>query len=885
MSEFYDIDSTKATFKEFWDEANVLAIVGMIAKWLRLRTPASTDDANAESTLPFVVDFLPAEALAQMQPLLAQLEALGFSNPVCHYMHDPGTDTMRYWATLVHSNGLHLARVQMRQWQRTANVKRKPFITFITGFANGEFLTTTSGKPDLAEPTAINYLRKTGWTVERLWSLHDQRVGERAGQDVLLTQTREEVLDLIERHHVVSRDFQLARGLFCPRSEPNRVKAAAYHAQVAAAQAGGLDHAEIVVELNKLQEQKPGWAGAIWILVGSAVLFLAAGAAQWDWKFTLWLIPVIFFHEAGHWLAMRIFKYKNLRMFFIPFFGAAVTGQNWNVPGWKKVIVSLAGPLPGIAVGCVLTIFALVTQKPWLNQLATILLLLNGFNLLPMLPLDGGHVLQAVLFCRNRWLDGVFRILAVLGLIGLWMIGFGRLLIYLAIPMARFLPIAFKLAKVTDALRNAPLPPPVPGEDRIPTATAQTIISAIKSEIPKGPNNKTIATYTLNVFETLNARPPGVIASIALLMLHAGSFLLAGLFGLLLTLNQHGGGIRDFFTTAIRQPPSAFECGRTTFSAGPLAPPGHPTNRNLIVSTFANHQSAKLAYDQVTSELPSSARATWFGESVLVALPASDDDAREAWFESMQARATNTFVTVSNQPVSLRLFFIAPDAATATNLHRSLEEFVLANAGKRLIPPWTREAAAPDFAKFTQARRDWARIQKTANQWDAPALKELNKKYRAAIKRGALSEALKISAEQGKLAERLQAEALAHLRTDATNRVSPALLDLHEELERLDYTNRVERLALLRRVAGQLGEIPHIDGVPNPPADAAGARGGMVAAHGLLIEIAWLPLNDPTTSLPLIADWLCRAKCTTFKYELEAGYALEGFDELEADTE
>jgi hypothetical protein len=92
-------------------------------------------------------------------------------------------------------------------------------------------------------------------------------------------------------------------------------------------------------------------------------------------------------------------------------------------------------------------------------------------------------------------------------------------------------------------------------------------------------------------------------------------------------------------------------------------------------------------------------------------------------------------------------------------------------------------------------------------------------------------------------------------------------------------------LALLRRVAGQLGEIPHIDGVPNPPADAAGARGGMVAAHGLLIEIAWLPLNDPTTSLPLIADWLCRAKCTTFKYELEAGYALEGFDELEADTE
>ena len=48
---------------------------------------------------------------------------------------------------------------------------------------------------------------------------------------------------------------------------------------------------------------------------------------------------------------MRIFHYRNLRMFFIPLFGAAVTGRNWNVPGWKKALVSLAGPLPGIALG------------------------------------------------------------------------------------------------------------------------------------------------------------------------------------------------------------------------------------------------------------------------------------------------------------------------------------------------------------------------------------------------------------------------------------------------------------------------------------------------------------------------------------------------------
>jgi Zn-dependent protease len=89
----------------------------------------------------------------------------------------------------------------------------------------------------------------------------------------------------------------------------------------------------------------------IWILLGSMVAFMVLGAANWSWKFTLWLVPVLFLHEAGHWVAMRLFKYRNLRMFFIPMFGAAVMGRHWNVPGWKKALVSLAGPLSGIILG------------------------------------------------------------------------------------------------------------------------------------------------------------------------------------------------------------------------------------------------------------------------------------------------------------------------------------------------------------------------------------------------------------------------------------------------------------------------------------------------------------------------------------------------------
>ncbi len=41
-------------------------------------------------------------------------------------------------------------------------------------------------------------------------------------------------------------------------------------------------------------------------------------------------------------------------MFYVPFLSAAVTGRHYQVSGWKKSLVSLAGPLPNIVLGLVL---------------------------------------------------------------------------------------------------------------------------------------------------------------------------------------------------------------------------------------------------------------------------------------------------------------------------------------------------------------------------------------------------------------------------------------------------------------------------------------------------------------------------------------------------
>lgn len=58
---------------------------------------------------------------------------------------------------------------------------------------------------------------------------------------------------------------------------------------------------------------------------GIALLFLASFALfvlfAMDFRLLPIVVGVVFLHEAGHYLAMRVFGYRDLRIFFISFFG------------------------------------------------------------------------------------------------------------------------------------------------------------------------------------------------------------------------------------------------------------------------------------------------------------------------------------------------------------------------------------------------------------------------------------------------------------------------------------------------------------------------------------------------------------------------------------
>jgi Zn-dependent protease len=165
---------------------------------------------------------------------------------------------------------------------------------------------------------------------------------------------------------------------------------------------------------RRAQEMAPPRHVQIGLFLVSGLAFAALGALFWNVEFALLLLVVIAFHEFGHFAAMRWLGYRNLQVLMLPLVGGVATGHE-NAPiATHRAAVSLMGPLPGILLGWLL----LFTAEPLglpdsASSLAWIMLSINYLNLLPVLPLDGGHLLRSLIPPRWFWLLVGFEFLAV----------------------------------------------------------------------------------------------------------------------------------------------------------------------------------------------------------------------------------------------------------------------------------------------------------------------------------------------------------------------------------------------------------------------------------------------------------------------------------------
>jgi Zn-dependent protease len=148
------------------------------------------------------------------------------------------------------------------------------------------------------------------------------------------------------------------------------------------------------------------------VLTTSASMLVSVGAYAliWGWKFAVGFVALLFVHEMGHYIQLRREGVKPSGMVFIPFLGAAVATRSLGGSALAEARVGLAGPILGSLATAALLPIAVSTDDDFWRALAFTGFFLNLFNLLPVLPLDGGRAMAAM----APWM---------------WFVGFGAIVV------------------------------------------------------------------------------------------------------------------------------------------------------------------------------------------------------------------------------------------------------------------------------------------------------------------------------------------------------------------------------------------------------------------------------------------------------------------------
>ncbi|MES2299763.1 MAG: hypothetical protein V4582_22180 [Pseudomonadota bacterium] len=210
----------------------------------------------------------------------------------------------------------------------------------------------------------------------------------------------------------------------------------------------------------------------------SGAAFLALGAWLWGWAGALTIGAVIAVHEGGHWLAMKLAGFRDVQVFFVPGMGGATSGEKHEATPLTHLLVYLAGPVPGMLLA--LAGFALTVVHPdwlapaWHARVMIVLgatLFINWINLLPVLPLDGGRVIELLVIARLPWMRLVFMLASVGLILGAGFALGDNVLRGFGVLMLIGLPQQYRIAKAAAALKREKWSTPAHASDHATQAT------------------------------------------------------------------------------------------------------------------------------------------------------------------------------------------------------------------------------------------------------------------------------------------------------------------------------------------------------------------------------------------------------------------------------
>ena len=128
----------------------------------------------------------------------------------------------------------------------------------------------------------------------------------------------------------------------------------------------------------------------------SMLVSIVAYQLIFGWAFAVGFVLLLLLHELGHVIQLRREGVEASAPMFIPFLGAVISAKSLGGNAAAEARVGLAGPILGSIATLVPLGIWLATGSDFWRALAYIGFFLNLFNLLPVLPLDGGRAMAAL---------------------------------------------------------------------------------------------------------------------------------------------------------------------------------------------------------------------------------------------------------------------------------------------------------------------------------------------------------------------------------------------------------------------------------------------------------------------------------------------------------
>jgi Zn-dependent protease len=133
-------------------------------------------------------------------------------------------------------------------------------------------------------------------------------------------------------------------------------------------------------------------------LTTSASMLVSIAAYQliFGWTFAVGFVLLLLIHELGHVFQLRREGIEASAPMFIPFLGAVISAKSMGDDAGAEARVGLAGPILGSIATLVPLGIWLATGSDFWRALAYVGFFINLFNLVPILPLDGGRAMAAL---------------------------------------------------------------------------------------------------------------------------------------------------------------------------------------------------------------------------------------------------------------------------------------------------------------------------------------------------------------------------------------------------------------------------------------------------------------------------------------------------------